>query len=106
MHYTKKCMKMLSQNEQKVLVAYKAIDTLIEEKKIFYIIKKAISDAKITLSKKEGGALDSSHGYEVAKETETVVMKVEVPDGYKLKDAWCDDEKQIRIISCSSTSFI
>lgn len=35
MHYTKKCMKMLSQNEQKVLVAYKAIDTLIEEKKIF-----------------------------------------------------------------------
>ena len=77
----------------------------IEEKKIFYIIKKANSEAKITLSKKEGGALENSHGYEVAKETETVVMKVEVPDGYKLKDAWCDDEKQIRIIPGDDGSY-
>ena len=75
------------------------------EQNIFYIIKKAISEAKITLSKKEGGALENSHGYEVAKETGTVVMKVEVPDGYKLKDAWCDDEKQIRIIPGDDGSY-
>ena len=60
------------------------------EQNINYIIKIEQPNAGATLKavKKDGSALEKSGDYEVAKEGETVLMKVNVQDGYEVTGAF------------------
>ena len=77
--------------------AYRYISDVCPGGDRFYIIKVEQSKADIVLSRNDGSPLPTKHGYEVANEDAFVIMKVTIPDGYRLKGAWRDDDKKIAI---------
>lgn len=76
------------------------------EKSIQYIIKleQPEEGATLTAVKKDGSALEKSHGYEVAKEGESVYMKVALEDGYTVKGAYSDEGKSVKLLFNEKTN--
>ena len=70
------------------------------EKNILYIIKydQPTVGGTLSVTDKDGNALQESHDHEVAKEGETVLLKLDVQDGYQVTGAFNGEGEKVELL--------
>lgn len=70
------------------------------EKNILYIIKydQPTVGGTLSVTDKDGNALQKSHDHEVAKEGETVLLKLDVQDGYQVTGAFNGEGEKVELL--------
>ena len=78
-----------------------------EQKQVFYIIKVEQPEAGATLTavKQDGSALDKRDGFDVANEDDTVLMKVDLQEGYRLSGAYSDLGQSVEMLQDAAGNY-
>ncbi|MER2235284.1 MAG: hypothetical protein ABS901_02975 [Candidatus Limivicinus sp.] len=78
-----------------------------EEKQVFYIIKveQPAAGATLTAVKQDGSALDKRDGFEVANESDIVLMKVDLQEGYRLTGAFSDLGQSVEMLQDAAGNY-
>ena len=78
-----------------------------EQKQVFYIIKVEQPEAGATLTavKQDGSALDKRDGFDVANEDDTVLMKVDLQEGYRLTGAYSDLGQSVEMLQDAAGNY-
>ena len=78
-----------------------------EQKQVFYIIKVEQPEAGATLTavKQDGSALDKRDGFDVANEDDTVLMKVDLQEGYRLSGVYSDLGQSVEMLQDAAGNY-
>ena len=101
-------VKQFVENEETYEYELQATDTSkAVQENILYIIKLEQPNAGATLSATDdkGAVLEKSGDYDVAKENDTVLLKVDLSDGYSLLGAYNGDGEKVALLTDSNGNY-